>query len=156
MENLQAIWNILISEKERLSNMIVSSLLFIETFLYMLLFSTVLKLNSTKKQQILYVISFSVLALLSIIFIPFPFYTYVNIIMCPILIYFIFKTSILNSILAEAITYIVSLVLSVPLLTIYKYFLHISSTSVSAVPLYRITYTFSFFLFVRQTRRSSR
>lgn len=106
MEILQTIWNALTTENEMLTKIITSFLMFIELTVSMLLFTTILKISSTSKQKLLYVLILSLIGIITNWIIPVPFNTFINILACPILVYFIFKTSILKSILAEIIPYI--------------------------------------------------
>lgn len=145
MEILQTIWNVLTSENERLISVILSPLFFVENYLYMLNFMAILKIESTKKQQLLYVLLTSTIAILNMFFIPMPYNTYINVFIGPILVFIIFKISILKSILSEVIIYIISLVLGTPLIIVYTHVFKISSSLVSVVPLYRISYCISFF-----------
>ena len=107
METLQTIWNILTTENEQLTNIIVSPLVFIESFLYFMIFTKVLKIIYSKKQQLLYICLISVLGLLTMFLIPSPFYTFVNILICPLLLIIIFKLNIIKSLLSEVTIYIV-------------------------------------------------
>ena len=56
MEILQTIWNVLTSENERLTKIICAPLTFLEAYISMLIFLTILNIKTTKKQQVLYVL----------------------------------------------------------------------------------------------------
>ena len=101
MEILQAIWTALTTENQNLIKIIAIPFSVIEAIITMLLFTTILNISSTKKQKLLYVSIFSVIAILSITVIPTPFNTFINLIACPILVYFIFKTNIIFVILGS-------------------------------------------------------
>ena len=146
MEIIQTIWNALSTENAQLTNILISPLLFIETYLYMLNFSIVLKIHSNTKQKIIYVLTFSFAALITMFFVPAPYYTFINIVICPICVFFILKTNVFNAIFSEIIIYIISLVFCTILVLFYKFFFNISSTLISLVPLYRITYSILFFI----------
>ncbi len=118
MEIIQTIWNALTTENEMLTLIICSPLTFLEVYISTLLFIRILNINSNSKSKIIYVLSFSIIALLTIFVIPTPYNTYVNLIACPILVYFIFKTNILKAVLAEIIPYIIFVVLGSVLLNI--------------------------------------
>ncbi len=106
MEIFQTIWNALTTENEILTKIVSIPLALIESLVTTLLFTTILKISSTKKQKLLYVFSFSLIAIISMYFIPTPYNTFLNVLACPILVYIIFKTNILKSILAEIIPYL--------------------------------------------------
>lgn len=146
MEILQTIYNVLTTQNERLTNIIISPLLFIETYLYMLNFINILKISASRTQKMLYVFLFSFIAIFSIFIIPSPYYTFINIAICPILVFFVFKTTVMKSILAEIIIYALSLLFGTPLILIFTYIFKIPSSLVSTIPLYRICYTVFFFI----------
>ena len=140
MEILQTIWNALTTENIVLTNIITSFFIFIELTISMLLFTTILKINSTRKQKILYVFILSLVGILSLWFVPAPFYTFINIIICPILVYFIFKTSVLKSILSEIITYIIFLIIGSLLVALFMFILKVPSQSFSNIPIFKTLY----------------
>ena len=92
MEILQTIWTALTTENALLIKIINVALVIIEVIITTLLFTTILNITSTKKQRVLYISLFSLIAMLSIALISTPYNTLINLIACPILIYFIFKT----------------------------------------------------------------
>ena len=118
MEILQTIWNALTNENEMLVNILSIPLSFIEAFITTLLFTTILKIKSTKKQKALYVVIFAIIGLISQFIIPSPYNTFVNVLVCPILVIIIFKTNILKAILAEIIPYIIFVALGSIILNI--------------------------------------
>lgn len=140
MEILNNIWLALSTPNENLTNILVTLLGLLENTLTMYLFSTILNLESTKKQKILYVILFFLICTTSMYIIPKPFNIFVNYISMILLIYCIFKTSILKSILAtvsSAIIYgLIGSLFANPYLTILK----ISSEQLTSIPIYRLGY----------------
>ena len=106
MEILQTIWNTLITENEVLIGILSIPMTILEAIVTTLLFTNILNIKSTKKQKATHILAFSSIAIVSIHFIPTPYNTFINVLACPVLVYFIFKTSILKSILAEIIPYI--------------------------------------------------
>lgn len=140
MEILQTIWSVLITESEATTRIITLPFMFIEAYLYMLNFTTILNISYTNFQKKLYVVLFSILCMLSISFIPSPYYTFVNIIIWPILVFFIFKTSILKSILSEIVIYIASILINSIFIGIAVYIFKLSSVLIETVPLYRIIF----------------
>ena len=141
MEILQTIWTALTTENETLTLIICSPLTFLEMYISMLLFTTILNINVNKKQKILYVLILGIIGLITAWTIPTPFNTFINVIACPILVYFIFKTSILKSILSEIIPYIIFLVLGSMLITLFISILKIQSQMTTNVPLFKLLYS---------------
>lgn len=148
MEILQTIWNALTTENEPGVLIVSIPLAFVESTMTTLLFTTILKITSTRKQNLIYIVTFSIIALISMFFIPTPFNTFINVIACPILVYFIYKTNILKSILAEVIPYIVSVILISFLTNIYTIIFHINSNSIITIPIHRFGYSLAQYTFI--------
>lgn len=146
MEILQTIWTALTSENELIINIQGIPLVFIEIYLYMLIFTTILKINTTRKSQILYVVSFSLMSILSMFFIPAPYYTFINALSMPILIYFSFKTSILKSIFSEIIMYIVILIIGSIIMLVYPAIFGVASVATTLIPIHKICYSLILYL----------
>lgn len=70
MEILQTIWTALTTPNERLINIISIPLTFLDVYIGMIFFSACLNIKSSRKQNILYVCVFSILAILSNLFLP--------------------------------------------------------------------------------------
>ncbi len=104
----------------------------------MMVFTTLLKITYNRKQQILYVITFGLMAMINILFIPAPYNTFVNVFLCPVLVFIIFRTSILKAILSQIIIYLVAIVVDTPIVLFETYLFDISSVLISQTPLYRI------------------
>ena len=111
IEILQMIWNSLTTENEFITNLLGIPSIFIEVFILMLLFTTILNIDTTKKKKILYVILVSTFSILSRYIIPTPYGTYFNLIAIILSIIFIFKTTVLKSILALIIPFIITIII---------------------------------------------
>ena len=142
MEILQTLWSILTTENEQITNIIIIPLTFIEIYIYMLIFTTVLKLHANKFSNRLFVIIYSIIATVSLLFVPSPYYTFVNLLAFPILVLFIYKTSILKSFLSEIIVYIVFLPVNTLVVWLYTLIFKIPSTSVHVIPIHRLIDSF--------------
>ena len=80
-------------------------LIFIEIIVNMLLFTTILDIKSPPKRKHIYVlVSFIVSCIINFLFDK-PVSSYINMITYPIIIYFVFNTSVLKSIFAELIPF---------------------------------------------------
>ena len=145
MEILQTIWTALTTENIMLTNIITSFLMFIELTVSMLLFTTILNINVNKKQKFLYVLILGIIGFVTLWTIPAPYYTFINIISCPILVYFLFKTSILKSIISQFIPYFVFVLVGNIVLKILLLLFNISSTLTLTIPIYKLTYTLSMY-----------
>ena len=140
MEILQTIWNALTTENVMLIRIISVPMTILEVAVTTLLFTSILNIKSEKKQKLFYIFSFSFIAIISMLFLPTPFNTFINVIACPILVYFIFKTNIIKSILAEIIPYIVFFILSSLLITFFVKITGLPSDYFLQVPLYKVSF----------------
>lgn len=139
MEILQTIWTALTTENEMLALIICSPLTFLEVYISSLIFTTILNIKSNNKTFIMYVSLFSIIALLDIFIIPAPFNTFINLIACPILVYFIFKTDILKAIFAEIIPYIIFVVVGSLLINICVVFTKIPTEIFVTIPMAKLS-----------------
>lgn len=148
MEILQTIWTALTTENETLTKIFASFLMFIELYVSMLLFTTILNISANKKQKILYVLISSAIGVFTMWVVPNPYNTFLNIFVCPILVYFIFKASIVKSLLAQFVTYISFLIIVPILLTIYMLIFNITSNALVMIPIYKLMYSLTLYLMV--------
>lgn len=131
------VWVTLTTENADLALALVLPLNPIETTVTMLLFLTILNIKATRKQKIIYVIVIFVLSIISNIFIPNPFGTIIHMILTPIIVLIIFKTTVLKSIIAELLPFIITIVLETIIIKFYSTFLHISYENISIIPINR-------------------
>ena len=148
MEILQTIWNALITENQSLINIIAFPFMILEAFLTALLFTSILNISFTKKKLYLYVLLFSFSGLLASFLIPAPYNTFINLIACPILVYFVFKTTILKSILAEIVPYIFFIVIGAIVANLYTIILRISNQVFNTTPIHKIIGSLFIYLFI--------
>ena len=145
METLQNIWNILTNNNTLLIALNAIPCTFIEIYLYMLIFTTILKIDSTTKKKILFVVSFSIISLLNNYFgIP-PYNTFINVLLIPVLVLLIFKTSILKAILSEIILYIIALSFGTVIMTIYSAVLKVPSSVTSTIPIHKMCFSLLYY-----------
>ncbi|MBE5819372.1 MAG: hypothetical protein E7310_00855 [Clostridiales bacterium] len=138
MEFLQTIWTALTTENEVMTKIICSPFTFIEVYISMLLFTTILNFKGSRSQNILYVLTFSLSSLISIHIIPTPYNTFINLIICPILVLVIFKTNILKAFLSEIITYLIFILIGIPIHNLLIIFYNISTNIINTIPIYKI------------------
>lgn len=148
MEIVSKIWNALTVENEQLISISFIPMIFIELTISMLLFTTILQIKRTKKQSILYVVSLSFIGIITHLFVPEPYNTFINLIACPILIVFIFKAKILNAVLAQIIQFASFIIIGSVLVNIYLPLLKIPINYIKCVPIYKICYSLILYLSV--------
>ena len=137
MEIFQTIWNAITTENEFLVKIITTILLFIESYITILLFTTILNISANKKSKLIYYFSFSLIAVISLLFIPAPYNSFINLIACPVLVYFLFKTSILKAILAEIIPYAFFIIFSEIIINAYMSIFKISNDVLISTPIHK-------------------
>lgn len=139
MEILQTIWTALTTENAVLTNVLFIPFMFIEIYLTMLLFTSLLNISSTPKQRTIYLIALAVLGNLTNLFVPKPYNTFLNVILCPVAVMLIFKTKIFKAILCEILPYVIFVVAACIVHNLYILIFKISTNDIVMIPLYRLT-----------------
>ena len=139
MEILQTIWTALTTENQNLTLFFCTLLTFLEIYISTILFTFLLSIKATKKEKLIYMFSFSGIAIISMIAIPAPYNTFINLIACPILVYFIFKTNILKAIFAEIVPYIIFVILGSILLNMCVTISKIPTNIFVQIPIAKLT-----------------
>ena len=137
METFHQIWQSLVVPNEELIKFFSIPLSFIETFVIMLFFTTVLNIQTTKKQKLLYVLILASISSFANMFIPRKFLVFINIILSPTLVILIFKTSILKGLSAQVLAFIVSALLETFIIKTYLSIFNITYNDISTIPIYR-------------------
>lgn len=147
METLQTIWTALTTENEVLTSLLVTPLTFIEAYIFMLLFTTMLNITSTKKQKIFYVIAMSLCSILSKMIILNPFNSFFNIITILLLNIFVFKISIFKGIIALIIPFVTNIITELIFSRIYYLIFNTDYVTGMNIPIHRIIGTLFIYLF---------
>lgn len=145
-EAFNAVWTALTTTNEELINILAIPCNFIEIAIMMLLFTTILKIDVTTKQKFIYVIILSMFGILTNLFLPTPYNIIINIISLPTTVFFIFKTTILKSILAEIIPMIITYIIETIISNTYILIFGIPSEFAYSVPIYRISFVFTSYI----------
>lgn len=141
MEILQTIWNALTTENMELIKIINIPLCFVELYITALLFTTILNIDCTKKQKLIFVLCSSTISSLTQIFIPVPYNSFINVIVTLLLIYFIFKLGFLKSIIAFVIPYFLIVIIGSALINLYLIIFKITSEQANLIPIYRMSFS---------------
>ena len=147
MEFFQTIWTAISTPNPELVEILSIPLGLLEIYLYMLLFNSILNLNGNKKQQLLYTFTFFILGKISILL----FNNYggiINVIIAPILIMIIFKTSMLKGFIANIFPLVIGALLSTLISKIYLIGFNITQDTLTYIPIFRITYTLLVYIFM--------
>ena len=146
MELLHNLWNVLTTEDENLMRYLTFFMSFFETYVSLKLFSSILNISYSKKQRNIYFICMMLYAIIITFIIENKFSAFITIIAIPIIIKFIFKISILKSILAELSIFIATLCFETIYIKVCYYLFNIPLESFSNIPLYRIPFMFLVYL----------
>lgn len=141
METLNAVWTALTSTNEELINIISIPIYFIDAYVGMLLFTTILNFENSKKQRIQYVLFLSIIAFIIRIIFQNPLATYINMALTLILIIKIFKTNFLKGLLALILQYSISILLEYIFSKVYYVLFGTTWDSLLNIPIFRITIT---------------
>lgn len=146
MEIFQTIWTALTTENVTLTNIIGIPSIFIEAIVLMLLFTTILNINTSNKRKTIYVILVSIFSLLSRYVIPSPYNTYFNLITLFLSIIFMFKTSILKGFLALIIPFIITIIMESFIARLYYIIFQSDYTAGMNIPINRLVVSFFIYL----------
>lgn len=155
MEIFQTIWNVITTPNTELIGILTIPLGFLEIYLYVLLFNTILNLNANFKQKLIYIISYTLLGSLSNL-IARDFAIIINIILVPALIMIIFRTTILKGFISTIFPLVIQTLLSTLISKIYFVSFGIDADILTNIPIYRISFMlliylsmFSFYLLTK-------
>ena len=138
MEILQTIWSSLTTENPVLTTIITIPLSFLEGFVSMLLFTTILNISASRKQKLLYIMSMSIFSIISNFIIPNPYNTFLNVIAIFLLNIFIFKISIFKGVLAIILPFIITTILESIFAKIYFSIFNIDYVIATHIPIHRL------------------
>lgn len=148
MEIFQTIWTSLTTENEVITNLLGFPICFLDAFVVMLFFTTLLNIKATKKQKILYVVVLSSLAYICRTLIPNPYGTFINAFLMPTCVILIFHTSILKGILAEVVPTAVSTILEIVVFKLYYVIFNVTVNEALDIPIYRILGVLTIYLII--------
>jgi hypothetical protein len=146
LQFLNNIWSALSTENLSLLNFLLMPVTFIENYLSMSLFLIILNVKSTMSQKSLYVISISLISILSSYIVPSPFNVFLNYVSIILLIKLFFKLSLFKSFISLLISIFIFGLLNVLLQNPYLTILGISPNTFITTPIYRITYLIILYL----------
>lgn len=147
MEVLNNLWLAISTPNEKLLNVIFIPTAFIENYLIMLLFISILNIISTRKQKTIYVCSMSVISLLTMIFIPNPFNIFINYCIPIFIAYIIFKNSLFKTTTSIIIALIAFNLIGILILNPYLTIFNIDAAELNSIPIYRLSYILIFYIF---------
>lgn len=146
IEILQTIWSSLTTKNPNIITIISIPLIFIEVYISMLLFTTLLNINAGKKQKWLYVLIVSIFSIISRLVIPNPFNAFINLIVMFISILIIFKPTFFRSLICLVVPFILEALLESILAKVYYCIFNIDYLVGGTIPLHRLIGTLIVYL----------
>lgn len=148
MNILQTIWSALTTQSATLTNVLGIPLTYLDAYVIMLFFTTLLNIEVSNKRKIVYVIVYATLGVISSFIIPATYKVFINIIVWPILIYLILKSGFIKSILSVVITLIVTSILESIFINILHLSFNLSYNDIALTPIYRLICVISIYLII--------
>lgn len=148
MEILNNLWLAVSTPNEELTSLMMIPITFLENFLIMYLFISILNIESTKRQKYIYVALMSIVAFITTYLLTNPFNVFFNYFMMIALIYIVFKLSMLKSIIAAVSSVAVFSLVGFLVLNPYLALFNLSSEQLMITPVYRFGYLCIMYLFV--------
>lgn len=148
MNTLQTIWSALTVENEMLTNILGIPLMYLDLVICMFFFSSILNIHSSKRQKIAYVIILGTIANIANFIIPSSYKIFFNMIVFPIIIFLVLKTTVIKALLAEIITLIITSVLEFIFANIFLTAFNVTSEMILVIPIYRIAIAVSIYFIV--------
>ena len=140
MEILNNIWNALSTENEGIIKIISIPFTFVEIYLSFLFFTIVLNYNYTRKQKYLYILSVSMLSVVSSLIIPEPYNVFINYAFIFIILKKYFKFNTLQSIAAMVIPFAIFGLVNSLLLNPFLKLFNTAYEIFFKIPIYRLIY----------------
>lgn len=148
MEILNNLWLAVSTPNEELTSLMMIPITFLENFLIMYLFISILNIESTKRQKYIYVALMSIVAFITTYLLTNPFNVFFNYFMMIALIYIVFKLSMLKSIIAAVSSVAVFSLVGFLVLSPYLTLFNLSSEQLMITPVYRFGYLCIMYLLV--------
>lgn len=138
MNTLQMIWSALTVPNELLIKILAIPLTFLDIFICMLYFSSILNISATKKRKILYVLIYGIVANIITFIVPISYQVYINIILWPLMVFSLLKVNILKSILSVIITMITTSTLDFIFTQVAQNLFNVTFELMIVTPIWRI------------------
>lgn len=148
MEMLNNLWVALTTENEMIINIFSIPFLLMETTITMLLFTTILNIQSTRKSKITYVSFAVILGAICTFFIPKPYSNIITLIVMPLAIMFIFKVKFLKALFAEFIPVLCITILEILLARLFLLLFGTGYEVCANIPLCRLLINLSIYAIV--------
>lgn len=139
MEFFQTILTAVTTPNENLINILGIPLAYLDVFVVMLFFTTIMNISANRKQKIIYVIVYGTFVFTLNLIIPKQYTVFINILVWPFLIYFLLKTTIIKAILSEISIYVISSTLEALFINLISHSFNITLEQILTIPAFRIS-----------------
>jgi len=147
MEIFQTIWTALTTENDLLAKLTMIPITFLEIYLCMLIFTTLLNIPTNACSKRKYVIIVSTLSLIFGTIIPNPYRSFINLFCMILFIKVLFKTNISKTIFAVLIPILTSVLYESTIVKLSSSFLDLNLINITTIPLNRFVYSLCFQIF---------
>lgn len=146
MEILNNIWLAISTPNEGLLNMLFIPIAFIENFLIITLYLTLLNTSVPLKRKAIYALLMAVLGFFTGLFIPNPFNVFINYALQILVAYLMLKNLVLKTVISVVLSIIIFNLISILILNPYLTVFNITSEQLNSIPIYRIIFIFVFLM----------
>lgn len=146
MKIIQVLWSALMGENAVVFTIFSMSFSCIEIYLYSLIISALLDIKLTYKKQLLFILGIVLVSTLSPMFIPSPYYSFINFTFSVLLSMLFFKVSIVKATLPNVLFYFINFVFGMIWLIFFMFVFNCSLSNLQQVLLYRIIMSIAIYL----------
>ena len=147
MEIFNNLIQTLTTPNEELTNIICSPLILVEAIISMLLFTTILNIKSTTKQNVIYVLSMTISSFITRFLVSTPYGTFINIIIALIITILCFKISIFKAIICQLLPFACTVLIETILFKFLLLAFNLNLDIVTVTPLYRFLSMIGIYVF---------
>lgn len=148
MEFFQTILTAITTPNEGLVKIFSIPLNFLDVYVGMFFFTTAFNISASKKRKLIYVLVYSAIGCIITTFIPKQYAMFINIVIWPVLIYFILKTTVMKAILSEISILVLTSILDTLLINMFSLVFHITLEQILVIPIYRFATSLLIYLIV--------
>ena len=148
MNTLQMIWSALTEQNETIIKLQGIPLCYLDALVCMLFFTTILNIQTTKKRKLIYVLTYGTIGNLITFIVPVSYQVYINLVLWPLMVFVILRSSILKSILSVIITMVTTSILDFILIQATQSLFNIPYTTFVLIPIYRLLLALCIYLII--------
>lgn len=138
MEILQTIWSALTTPNEPLTQILVIPFAFVDAYVGMLFYTTILNIDVSKKRKILYVLVYGIIGNILTFAVPANYKFFINLIIWPVLIFTIIRPGFIKTLLSVVTTLIVTSILDSVFINMFLILFNVTSQDIVQIPIYRL------------------